>query len=313
MRLSRQPFTIGLIVLLGAAATMPLWASRYWMLLCLTFCLYLSLAQMWNLLAGYCGMISLGQQSFIGLGGYTPAVLSVYYGLPLWMGVLCGGVTALVFALLTAVPLFRMRGVYFAVGTWLTAEVLAVAFSNWSFVRYGMGIVITPAYQLSLTEMYYAGLVMGIGSTALVFLILRTDLGLTLMAVRDDEAAAQTVGVDVFRSKLYGFLIAAFVTGLTAGLIYLHQVFIQPYKAFGIDWTVRLLFIVIIGGIGTIEGPIVGAVIYIVLRQVFSEYLDVSLLLMGAVAIAVMTVAPKGIVGSLQERFGFEILSSRRT
>jgi branched-chain amino acid transport system permease protein len=267
---------------------------------------------MWNLLAGYCGLISLGQQIFIGLGGYTLAVLSVYYGIPLWMGVLSGGAVALLFALLMAVPIFRMQGVYFAVGTWLVAEVLAVGFSNWSYVRYGMGIFIKPAYHLSLTEIYYAALVMGAGSVALVFFILRTRLGLNLMATRDDEGAAETLGVDVFRSKLYAFLIAAFVTGLTAGLIYMHQIFIQPYKAFSIDWTVKLLFIVIIGGIGTIEGPIVGAVIYVALQQIFSEYINVSQLLLGAVAIAVMLAAPKGIMGTLQEHLGFEILSPRR-
>jgi len=137
---------------------------------------------MWNLLAGYCGLISLGQQTFIGIGGYTLAVLSVYYGLPVWMAILCGGVVALLFALLVAVPIFRMRGVYFAVGTWLVAEVLAVAFSNWSYVHYGMGIFIKPAYHLGLTEIYYASLVMGVGSVALVFFILRTKLGLNLMA-----------------------------------------------------------------------------------------------------------------------------------
>jgi len=120
------------------------------------------------------------------------------------------------------------------------------------------------------------------------------------------------LGVDVFRSKLYAFLIAAFVTGLTAGLVYVHQIFIQPYKAFSIDWTVRLLFIVIIGGIGTIEGPIVGALIYVALQQIFSEYINVSLLLLGAVAIAVMLAAPKGIMGTLHEHLGFEFLSPRR-
>ncbi len=304
--------TLGLLSLVAVAVTLPLWASRYWILLCLVFCLYLSLAQMWNLLAGYCGLISLGQQTFIGLGGYTLAVLSVYYGIPVWLGVLGGGVVALMFGLLMAVPIFRMRGVYFAVGTWLVAEILAVGFGNWSYVRYGMGIFIKPAYHLSLIEIYYAALVMGVGSVALVFFILRTKLGLNLMATRDDESAAETLGVEVFRSKLYAFLIAAFVTGLTAGLIYLHQIFIQPYKAFSIDWTVRLLFIVIIGGIGTIEGPIVGALIFVALKQIFSEYINVSLLLLGTVAIVVMLAAPKGIMGTLQDYLGFEILSPRR-
>jgi branched-chain amino acid transport system permease protein len=294
------------------SATLPLWASRYWVLLFLIFFLYLALAEMWNLLAGYSGLISLGQQCFIGLGGYTLAVLSVYYGFPIWLSVIAGGMVSVVFALLVSIPIFRMRGVYFAIGTWLVAEALGVSFSNWSYVRYGMGIFIKPAYQLTLSQIYYAAMFVGVGSVVLVYLLLRTKLGLNLMATRDDEGSAETLGVDVFRSKLYSFLIAAFVTGITAGILYLHLIFIQPYKAFGVDWTVRLLFIVIIGGIGTIEGPIVGAAIYVALQQIFSEYISISMLLLGIVAIAVMMLAPKGIMGTLQEHSGFHVFSPRR-
>ena len=132
------------------------------------------------------------------------------------------------------------------------------------------------------------------------------------MAMRDDEAVSETMGVEVFRSKLYCFLIAAAITGLAAGVIYVFQVFIQPYKAFAIDWTVILVFITIIGGIGTIEGPVVGAFIYVLLSQILAEYMSVSLFLLGAIAITVILVAPKGIMGTLQEKTGFEILSPRR-
>lgn len=312
MSIPRNLSLILVIAVVSLAATLPLWVSRYWILLFIIFFLYLALAQMWNLLAGYSGLISLGQQSFIGLGGYTLAVLSVYYGFPMWFGVLAGGVVSVLFALLVSIPIFRMRGVYFAVGTWLVAEALGVSFGNWSYVQYGMGIFIKPAYQLTLSQLYYAAMCVGVGSVALVYYLLRTRLGLNLMATRDDEGAAETLGVDVFRTKLYSFLIAAFVTGITAGLIYLHLIFIQPYRAFGMDWTVRLLFIVIIGGIGTIEGPIVGAVIYVALQQIFSEYISIGMLLLGIVAIIVMMLAPKGIVGMLRERLGIEIISPRR-
>lgn len=304
------------MALLGAlavlAVTLPLWASRYWVLLSVIFFLYLALAQMWNLLAGYSGLISLGQQSFIGLGGYTLAVLCVYHGVPVWIGVPAAGIVAMLFALLVSVPIFRMRGAYFAVGTWLVAEALAVSFSNWSYVGYGMGIFIKPAYQLTLTQIYYAALCVGAGSVALVYVILRTRLGLNLMAIRDDERAAETLGVAVFRCKLSCFLIAALITGIAAALVYLHLIFIQPYQAFSVDWTVRLLFIVIIGGMGTIEGPVIGTVIYVALHQIFSEYPSVSMLVLGLTAIAVMLVAPEGIMGTLRERLGFALFSPRR-
>jgi branched-chain amino acid transport system permease protein len=147
---------------------------------------------------------------------------------------------------------------------------------------------------------------------ALVYFVLRSKLGLGLMAMRDDETSSETLGVDIFRTKLICFILAAGVTGVASGVLYLQNIFIQPFSAFGIDWTVRLVFITIIGGIGTIEGPIIGSLIYVVLQQWLSEYPSVSLLILGVIAIGTILVAPKGIMGTIQERLGFEILSPRR-
>ena len=312
MKVLQQYRWVILPVIVAALITLPLWGSSYWVLFFMLFSLYLAMAQMWNLLVGYSGLISLGQQCFVGLGGYTLAVLSVYYGVPIWLSILMGGVISVLFALIISVPIFRMRGVYFAIGTLIVAEALALCFSNWKYVKYGMGLFVKPAYNLSLDQIYYAALAMGIGSVVLVYILLRSKLGLGLMAMRDDEGASETLGVEIFRSKLYCFLIGAFVTGVTAGVFYLYQIFIQPYKAFGIEWTIRVLFIVVIGGIGTIEGPIIGAFLFVFLQQLFAEYIHVSLLLLGSVAIIVMLVAPKGIMGTIQEKLGFEILSPRR-
>jgi branched-chain amino acid transport system permease protein len=301
---------LGIIVL--ALGTVPFWGSEYVLLFCLLFCLYLALSQMWNLLAGYSGLISLGQQSFIGLGGYTVGILCNYYQIPLWPSVLLGGVFSCFLALFMSLFIFRMKGVYFAIGTWIFAETLLIWFGNWRYVKYGTGLFIKPPSNPTMEEIYYGAFVVGVGSVILVYALLRSRLGLGLMAMRDDDAVAETMGVKVFRSKLYCFLIGAFVTGSTAGILYVFQVFIQPYKAFAIDWTVKLVFIVIIGGIGTIEGPIVGALIFVLLSQSLAEYFSVSMLILGAIAIAVILLAPKGIMGSLQERLGFEILSPRR-
>jgi branched-chain amino acid transport system permease protein len=308
--LSKRLYGIAIVVL--ALACLPYWASRYWVLVALLFCLNMAMAQMWNLLAGYSGLISLGQQAFVGLGGYSLAVFSMYYGFPIWLSILIGGIISVLFALLISAPIFRMRGVYFAIGTWTVAETLRILFSNWKYVGYGMGLFVKPAYTLTFNTIYYAGLFVGVASVALVYFLLRSKLGLGLMAMRDDETASETLGVDIFRTKLTCFLLAAGVTGVVSGVLYLHNIFIQPFSAFGIDWTVRLVFITIIGGIGTIEGPIIGAFIYVFLQQWLSEYPSVSLLILGVIAIAVILVAPKGIMGTVQERLGFEILSPRR-
>jgi len=293
-------------------ATVPVWGTDYLILLCLLFCLYLALSQMWNLLTGYSGLLSLGQQAFIGVGGYAVAVMSNYHGIYIWLSVLLGGLFSVLLALFMSLFIFRMRGIYFGIGTWVFAETLLIWFSNWKYVRYGMGLFIKPTPPPSMPEVYYAAFIIGVGSVVLVYSLLRSKLGLGLMAMRDDDAVSETMGVEVFRSKLYCFLLAAFVTGAAAGVLYIFQVFIQPYRAFAIDWTVKLVFIVVIGGIGTIEGPIAGSIIFVLLSQTLAEYCSVSMLVLGAIAIGVILIAPKGIMGTLQEKLGFEILSPRR-
>ncbi len=312
MKIFKSYRIIGIILIILLLASLPFWASRYWILVALLFSLNLGLSQMWNLLAGYSGLVSLGQQSFIGLGGYSLAVFSLYYGFPISLSILLGGIVSVLFALLISAPIFRMRGVYFAIGSWTVAEVLRIIFSNWKYVGYGMGLFVKPAYKLSFNTIYYTALFSGIASVVLVYIILRSKLGLGLMAIRDEETASETLGVNIFKCKLSCFLISAFVTGIVAGILYLHNIFIQPYSAFGIDWTVRLVFITIIGGIGTIEGPIIGSFLYVFLHQWLSEYPSVSLLILGVIAIAVILTAPRGIMGTIQERLGFEILSPRR-
>lgn len=301
-----------LVLVVLVLGLVSIFGDQYTKLVLMLAFLYMALGQFWNLLGGYAGLVSLGQQIFIGLGGYTLAVTVLYYGFPIWLGVLTGGVIALLFALVISPAIFRMSGVYFSIGTWVVAESLAIWFSNWEYVEMGQGLFIRPAKQLSVSQLYYLAMLVAVGSVALVYGVMRSRLGLALMAMRNDPGASETCGVSVFRNKLYCYLISSFCTGITAGVLYLNMVFIQPYKAFGIDWTVALLFIVIIGGIGTIEGPIIGAVIYVLLQQYLSDYASVSMLLLGVVAIIIMLIAPKGIMGTIQEKLGFEILSPRR-
>jgi branched-chain amino acid transport system permease protein len=310
-RISKIRIALLVLVILGLISV-SIFGDRYTKLVLMLVFSYMALGQFWNLLAGYAGLVSLGQQSFIGLGGYTLAVTVLYCGFPMWLGVLSGGMIALLFALIISPAIFRMSGVYFSIGTWVVAESLAIWFSNWEYVEMGQGLFIKPANQLSVSQLYYLAMLVGVGSVVLVYWVMRSKLGLALMAMRNDPGASETSGVPVFRNKLYCYLISSFCTGITAGVLYLNMVFIQPYKAFGIDWTVALLFIVIIGGIGTIEGPIIGAIIYVFLQQYLSDYASVSMLVLGGVAVTIMLIVPKGVMGTIQEKLGFEILSLRR-
>ncbi|MBU2497880.1 MAG: branched-chain amino acid ABC transporter permease [Proteobacteria bacterium] len=299
----------GILVL--ALGTAPVWGSEYVVFFCLLFCLYLALSQSWNLLIGYSGLFSLAQPAFIGLTGYTMAVLTSYYGVNLWVSLLLGGLLSVLFALFMSLFIFRVRGIYFGIITLLFADALLLLFGNWEYVKYSQGMFIKPVHPPSITVIFYMAFVVGVGSVALIYAILRSKLGLGLMAMRDDEEVANTTGVEVFRCKLYCFLISAFITGLTGGIYYTFQIFIMPQEAFSVSWSIKMIFMVIIGGIGTIEGPILGAFIHVLLSQWLAEYFSVSMLILGAIAIVVILVAPKGIMGTIQEKLGFEILSPR--
>lgn len=305
--------TAVLILLVVVLATIPLWTTRYVVNVALQVCVFVAMASMWNLLAGYSGMVSLGQQMFIGLGGYTLAVLSLYYHFPVFLGVFLGGIMSVLLAIIISIPVFRMKGVYFAIGTWVIGETLGICFSNWGYVKYGMGLFIQPAYRLSMSYIYYGAVITCIVSVLLVYILLRSNLGLALMAIRDNDVASEALGVNIFRCKFTCFLISAFITGVAAGILYLNTIFIQPFEAFGIGWTVNLLFIVIIGGIGTIEGPIIGALIFVLLQQFLSEYVGYNLIILGTITIMVIFFAPRGIAGTLQRKYGMELFCVRRT
>ncbi len=301
--ISTQSRLVVILCALLVLALVPLWASPYTMNFLILVCLYMSFASMWNLLAGYSGLVSMGQQMFIGLGGYTVAVLCMYYSIPIVLSIALGGLISGTLSIVISLPVFRMKGVYFTIGTWIIAEILSITFSNWGYVKYGMGIFIRPVEKFSMSGVYFGSLIICIGSFALVYWIMRSNLGLGLMAIRDDEVASEAMGVNIFRCKFVCFLASAVVFGITGGLLYLNNVFIQPFEAFGIGWAVKLLFIVIVGGLGTMEGPIVGTVIFVFLQQFLTEYVGFNLVILGTITIIIIIFAPKGIVGTLQSRF----------
>jgi len=306
----RRCFIFFLVLLL---ATVPFWGSEYLVYFCLLFCVHIALAQAWNLLIGYSGLFSLAQSAFIGLTGFTMAVMTSYYGVNIWITLLLGGLVSVLFALLMSLIIFRVRGIYFGIITLLFADALMLLSGNWAYIRYSQGMFIKPGHTVTANMIYFAACIIGVGSVALVYAILRSKLGLGLMAMRDDEVVSNATGVEIFRSKLYCFLIAAFISGISGGIYYTSQMFIMPQEAFALSWSVKMIFMVIIGGIGTIEGPILGAFVYVFLSQWLAEYFSVSMLFFGAIAIAVILIAPKGIMGTLNEKLGFEILSTRRT
>ncbi len=274
--------------------------------------LYITLGSMWNLMSGFTGMTSLGQQSFIGLAGYSLAVMTATYGLSYWIGFLVGGAIGAVVSLILAVILFRMRGMYFAVATWVIAEALKTFFTSWTFVKQGGGMSVAASPYPSTRTIYLIALTLCVISIVVIYLLLKSKIGLGLTAMRDDADAASSVGVNIFKSKLLVFVICAIFTSLAGAVFYLNKGNIYPTGGFGISWTVSVVFIVIIGGIGTMAGPVVGAVVYVLLSEVLSKFPGWSNIILGVIAILVILFLPDGIMGTLQKKLHFEILSQKR-
>jgi branched-chain amino acid transport system permease protein len=297
------------LVLLGVPviilALLPLiGAPKSWLLYAFLFFIYLAMANMWNLLAGYSGLISLCQPAFLGLAGYTMTI-GTWVGIPWWVGLIGGAVVAALFALVISVAVFRLSGVYFAIGTLVVPEALRMVFYLWRPVGgamhgAGAGYMIKGIGDVSTSVIYWLALVVGIGSAYLIKRILRSKLGLGLAAIRDNERAAASSGVDVFNLKLYTFIIAAAVTGLAGAVYYLYQGYIEPSATFNVRWTMTLLLATVIGGIRTEEGPIIGTIIVVFLYFLLARYAGYSLLIQGLILICIMLLSPQGIVGILR-------------
>lgn len=313
------------IVFLAVAVvliTVPFWAGRADMRFVAEVAYFIALAQMWNLLAGYAGLVSVGQQAFVGLGGYLLFALAVKLGVPPLPGILLAGLITALIAVPTAFVVFRLRGAYFAIGTWVVAEVFRLGFAQVSELGGGSGMSLPASIVKSIADsrsgremsIYYVALSIGFASVLLVYWLLRFKQGLALTAIRDSEEGADSLGVSTFRTKFLIYVLVAGVTGMIGALIFLQKLRISPEAAFSLpDWTVSAIFIVVIGGIGTIEGPILGALVFFALRGALADFGSIYLIVMGLIAIVVMLKAPKGLWGLISERTGWHLFPIRRT
>ena len=292
----------------------------------------LTLAQFWNLLAGYGGLVSVGQQAFVGIGAYAMFGAVILAGVDPVLAIPLAGLAALILAVPTAFFAFRLEGAYFAIGTWVIAEVARLVVAQWQAVGGGTG---TSLPRAALGDMmlvgwietlfdirasaardilaYWIALVLAAATIGLIYALLRSKRGLALAAVRDNVTAAQSVGVDSGRMKWLVFLVAAFGTGMTGALIYLQKARISPDAAFSVtDWTAYVIFIVVIGGIGTIEGPILGILVLFALQTLLADYGAWYLMILGLIGIGVMLFAPRGLWGLISEKYGIQLFPVRR-
>jgi branched-chain amino acid transport system permease protein len=304
------------LVAVAVLGTAPLWARTSVLRTLIGFFTLLALATMWNLLAGYAGLVSIGQQAWIGVGAYGLYWLSEVAGLDPFAAVPLAALAAAVLSVPVAVLAFRLRGGYFAIGTWVIAETLRLLVANVSQLGGGSGVTVTAvsAYdrQTRVYLTYWLAFAVGTGAVALAYLLLRRRLGLALVANRDSETAARSLGVDVYRVKLVVYVVAAFGCALAGAVIYLNLLRIQPDAAFSVNWSAFMIFIVVIGGVGTIEGPIVGTVLFVLVQETLAQYGAWYLILLGLLAVLVALRARHGLWGLVADRTGISLFPVRR-
>ncbi len=312
-------FALVALAILAALLTLPSWGDDSLQRKVFELMVLLSMAQMWNLLAGFGGVVSVGQQAFVGLGVYSMIFFVNVHGQNLYWSIPLAALVAAVFAIPIGLVAFRLRGSYFAIGTWVLSEVCSKVIVTQKTLGAGDGASLkvkgySKAVRLDMA--YWWALVVGLGSVLIAYLVLRSRQGLQMQAIRDNEEGARGLGTNVYRTRFVIWIIAAFWTGLTAATYYTWQLRVQPSGSGGafsvILWTAPIIFIVVIGGLGTIEGPIVGAVLFYVLRDKFKDYETVYLVATGVVAIAVALTLQRGLWGTLRKRTGLDLFPVRR-
>lgn len=313
-------FVIATLLSLTLAAA-PLWAGRAELRLLGEMLSFLSLATLWNLLAGYAGLLSVGQQAFVGLGGYALFTACSFLGLSPYLAIPLAMLGAALVATLFAPLLFRLEGAYFAIGSWVAAETVMLIIGMIPALAGGAGmslpieVVKSIAADKLVREFAIYWLVLGLSLTTVfgVYALLRSKAGLALMAIRDNGLAAASLGIDLWRTKFVTYVGVAAMSGGIGAVIFLQKLRISPASAFSLnDWTVFVIFAVVIGGIGQMEGAVLGTLIFFALRETLADFGAIYLIVLGAVAMSVMLVAKRGLWGAIQSTIGFSVFPTTR-
>ncbi|MFI5101047.1 MAG: branched-chain amino acid ABC transporter permease [Actinomycetes bacterium] len=299
------------VVTLGLLGIVPMTLNDNAVQQLTSLLIFVILAGMWNALAGYGGMVSVGQQGFIGLGAYG-TILLTRHGVPPYLAMVLAAIAAAALALPISVLVLRLRGGQFAIGTWVVAATLGLLVALDGDLGGGTGVSLTGlnVYEPTARTGYTYWLTLGFAVVVLglSLLLLRSRHGAALQAIRDDEEAAASVGVRVLPLKLLLFVLAAFGCGAAGAMILANTLFIQPQSIFGVQWTAYMIFMVLVGGLGTFEGPILGAVIFFGLQYEFADRGAWYLIGLGVTAIAFALLLPRGLWSLVEDRLNVQLL-----
>lgn len=275
----------------------------------LTF-IYVSMAQGWNLVAGYAGQASLGQHAFFGVGAYVTAMAwkAEWIGYLDPVGMLLSGLGAAFLAMIIGIPLLsKLRGDYFALGTLGLGEILRVVFTQGGALTGGpVGLMLPSSAYESMKPYYYIALIIALLTLITIFFLVRSNFGLAFIAVREDEEAAGANGIYVLKYKIFAFAVGAFFTGMCGSIFAYYLFHIHPSGVFSLNWSLLPVLMTILGGIGTLMGPIIGAFVMSIVFEMANTWLpDIHPIFSGVFIILVMLFLPKGIMslGSKSNQF----------
>lgn len=295
--------------------------SKFYIHIMILIFLYAAASSGWNIVGGYAGQMSLGHAAFFGIGAYTSTLLFVHFGLTPWLGLWVGGLFSGIVAAVIGYACFRLRGDYFALATIAFAEVVRIVAIWWRSLTGGsMGILIPfkPGWAFMMFRekeiYYYLGLLLMTIVILLAYIIEKSRFGYYLRAIREDEDAAEALGVNAFKCKLIAAVISAFITGI-CGVYYAQYIlFIEPEGVLALHLSIQLVLIAVIGGLGTVWGPIMGAFLVVPLSELLRGWLGgammgLNLFLYGIVLILVVTFMPNGLVPWFKRLFDRYLLT----
>ena len=304
-------FTLGAGVVIVALASVPLVLDPDYVQKLTTLLILVLLAAMWNALAGYGGLLSVGQQAFIGIGAYATVFFAGLGVAPYAAMVLA---TLVAGAVSVPISLFalRLRAAQFAIGMWVIAEIASIVVRLDQNLGAGTGISLIqlnqydPNFRQAYT--FWLALAFTVVFLTALFFLLRSPLGASLQAIRDDEEAARSLGVRVAARKRMLFVLAAFGCGAAGVLVVANTLFIEPGSVFSVQWSAYMIFMVLVGGLGTFEGPILGAILLFAIQTTFTQGGPWYLVGLGATAALFALFLPRGLWGTIEGRLGLRLL-----
>jgi branched-chain amino acid transport system permease protein len=297
---------LGLILLLIAFAAVPFFTrNEYYLNLIILVALYTALSHSWNILGGYTGQISLGHATFFGIGALTFRFLWLG-GVPYYLALPAGALASLFLASAVGFPSLRLKGHYFSIGTLALAMIAVITVQN---LLPGVSFITQECLsEYSLATIYYLAVGFGVFTVFLVWFLARSKMGIAMVAIRDDEDAAEAIGINTVKYKILAMSVSTILAGFAGGLFGFYCGTFYYYVPFELGWCFDPLLITFIGGAGTVAGPIAGSIVFVILKELFAAHLgQVNVLIFGVVFIFAVLFFPRGLVGI------FDLFRKRKT